>query len=165
MFLYFCFVIYFFAMHSTLLFVHSLVRWLVFVSLFYAILRSWRGYQFNMVFGRTDDLIRHWMATFAQVQMVIGIILYTQSPFVRYFWTNFKDGVRNRDALFFSLVHIVLMFTAVAFITTGSSIAKRTDRDRDKFRIVLIWFFAAFILILAAIPWPFSPLAQRPYLR
>jgi hypothetical protein len=28
-----------------------------------------------------------------------------------------------------------------------------------------LWFTAALLLILVAIPWPFSPFAQRPYLR
>jgi len=37
--------------------------------------------------------------------------------------------------------------------------------DKEKFKIMLLWYGIALIIILIAIPWPFSPLANRPYLR
>jgi uncharacterized membrane protein YadS len=67
--------------------------------------------------------------------------------------------------MFFKLIHIALMAVAVVVITIGSAKAKRADADKTKFRTMFIWFLAGLLLILIAVPWPFSPLANRPYLR
>lgn len=164
MFLYFCNQ-FEFVMYITLLFLHSLIRWLVLISLIFAIIRSGIGYSSKLKFTKGDNHLRHWTATFAQIQMVIGMILYTQSPWIKMFWTDFSSGLKNSESLFFSLIHIALMLAAVGVITTGSSMAKRVETDRNKFRIMLVWFTIALVLIVIAIPWPFSPLANRPYLR
>lgn len=152
-------------MYSNLLFLHSLTRWLVLISLVFAIIRSGIAYSSKAKFTSGDNHLRHWTATFAQIQMVIGMVLYTQSPWIKSFWSDFSEGLKNTESLFFSLIHIILMLAAVGFITTGSSMAKRIESDRSKFRIMLIWFSVSLILIAIAIPWPFSPLANRPYFR
>jgi MFS-type transporter involved in bile tolerance (Atg22 family) len=66
---------------------------------------------------------------------------------------------------FFRLIHISLMVISILVITIGSARAKRAEMDRLKFKILLIWFSIALLIILMAIPWPFSPLANRPYFR
>jgi len=67
--------------------------------------------------------------------------------------------------LFFSLIHITGMLTAVVLMTVGSSKLKRLENDHDKFRAIAIFWSIALLLILAIIPWPFSPFAQRPLWR
>jgi len=57
------------------------------------------------------------------------------------------------------------MTIAIVLLTIGSSVAKRQQTDRTKFRAMTIWFVLALLVIFAAIPWPFSPLANRPYFR
>ena len=68
------------------------MRWLVLASLLYAIYRAYKGYTLNTLFSKTDNAVRHWTATIAHIQLVIGIILYTQSPIIKYFWHNFNDS-------------------------------------------------------------------------
>jgi hypothetical protein len=63
---------------------------------------------------------------------------------------------------FFALIHLALMLTAIVVMTIGASLAKRQDIDCQKFRPTALYFGIAFLLILMAIPWPFSPLAARP---
>lgn len=163
--IYLCHLIYK-AMYQTLTFYHSIVRWFVLLSLLCCIIRAFRGYTgISPVFSKTDNSVRHWTATIAHIQLVIGIILYTQSPMIKYFWKNFTEARGNRENFFFALIHIVLMLSAIVFITIGSAAAKRKTVDREKFRTMLIWFSLALIIVLVAIPWPFSPLAQRPFLR
>jgi hypothetical protein len=152
-------------MYQALTFYHSLFRWLVLLSLSYAILLAYRGYVQSRVFSVWDNRVRHWTATIAHIQLVLGMLLYTQSPIVRYFWKNRAEAIENRDTLFFGLVHILLMLTAIVLVTIGSSLARRKTPDRDKFRSMFIWFALALLIIFCAIPWPFSPLAARPYLR
>jgi cyanate permease len=152
-------------MYSILVFLHSLFRWLVVVSLLFAIYRAYIGYRKKREFTNTDNLIRHWAATIAHIQLMIGMGLYTQSPIVRYFWKNKKIAVQNFDVTFYALVHAFMMLVAIVVITIGSSLAKRKEAAADKYKTMLVWFMVAFIIIFIAIPWPFSPLSKRPYFR
>ena len=148
-----------------MLFIHSLLRWLVLISLLYAIYRAWTGYSSNRVFTKRDDAVRHWTATIAHIQLVAGMWLYTQSALIKYFWGNFREAVHQQEPAFFGLIHISLMIIAITILTIGSALAKRKETDKDKFRTMLIWFVMALIVIFIAIPWPFSPLANRTYFR
>lgn len=152
-------------MYQTLTFLHSIFRWLVLISLIYAIFRAYKGYISNSVFFRTDDSIRHWTATIAHIQLVLGISLYSQSPIVSYFWKNFNTAKESFDLLFFGLIHIFLMLISIVLITIGSALAKRKQTDKEKFKTMLLWFGLGLIIIFIAIPWPFSPLSNRPYFR
>ena len=152
-------------MYQTLTFLHSVVRWLVLLSLFYSVFRAYKGYRSGKIFSATDDSVRHWTATIAHIQMVLGIVLYSQSPIISYFWKNFNTAKASFDLLFFGMIHIFLMLFSIVLITVGSSVAKRKASDRDRFKTMLIWYSMALVLIFIAIPWPLSPFANRPYFR
>ncbi len=144
---------------------HSLFRWLVLASLLYAIFRAYKGYRSGAVFGRADNSIRHWTATIAHIQLIIGFTVYLKSPVVKFFFSNMRVASAHTETLFFGALHILLMLAAITLITMGSAMAKRKTADREKFKTMLLWFSLALFIIFLAIPWPFSPLAQRPYLR
>jgi len=131
----------------------------------YAIFIAYKGYFSNKEFSKTDNTVRHWTATIAHVQLILGIIFYSQSPIIKYFWKNFSDAKQSLDLLFFGLIHISLMLLAIVLITIGSAVSKRKPTDKEKFKTMLIYFFIALLIIFIAIPWPFSPLANRPYFR
>jgi hypothetical protein len=92
-------------------------------------------------------------------------MLYCISPVVRYFLTFFKTAVHQREIRFFGMEHITMMLIAVVLITIGSMKAKRQPIDKQRFKTMAIWFTIALIIILASIPWQFSPLISRPYFR
>lgn len=150
-------------MYSTLLVLHASIRWVVLFFLLYAVYRAFVGYHKSRTFSKTDHVFRHWTATVAHIQLMIGVTLYTQSPIVNYFWTDTQAALKNREVLFYSLVHIALMLTAIVVLTIGSALAKRKTTDKGKFKTMLIWFSIALLIIFIAIPWPFSPLSSRPY--
>lgn len=152
-------------MYSTLLVLHSLTRWFVLAFLVYSIYRAYVGVANNKPFSKTDNAFRHWTATVAHIQLMIGIILYTQSPVVKYFWSETEIGFKNLDLTFFGIIHLVLMLTSIVVLTIGSALAKRKPTDKEKFKTMLIWFSLALIVIFIAIPWSFSPLSSRPNFR
>lgn len=152
-------------MYSSLLFLHSLTRWLVTLSLVYALFRASRGYLRSSVFTRQDNALRHRTATFAHIQLMIGVILYFKSPIVKFFYGNYHLAKENSEVSFFAVPHMVLMLVAVILLTIGSAKAKRQKNDREKFKTMMTWFAIALLIILIAVPWPFSPLAGRPYFR
>lgn len=152
-------------MYQTLTFLHSFTRWLVLISLIYAVYRSFKGYFLNRKFTETDNTVRHWTATIAHLQLVLGMIFYFKSPVIQYFWQHFNEAKESFDHIFFGLIHISMMFTAIMIVTIGSALAKRKLSDKEKFRTMGIWFSTALIIIFLAIPWAFSPFANRPYFR
>lgn len=152
-------------MYQALIFLHSTLRWFVLLSLIFSIFRACKGYFNKADFSQTDNGLRHWTATIAHIQLMIGITLYTQSPVIKYFWNNFDEAAKNMEFLFFGLFHMVLMLIAIIILTIGSALAKRKPTDQQKFKVMLIYFSLALFLIFLAIPWPFSPLAQRPFFR
>jgi hypothetical protein len=152
-------------LYPFLLFVHSLFRWLVLGFLFFALFRGWAGWKKKKHFSRLDDFVRHVTATVAHLQLAIGITLYFTSPIIKYFLSDFRQAVGIPELSFFGIVHSSMMLVAVILITLGSSLAKRKKTDEEKFRTMVIWFSLALCMILVAIPWPFSPLAMRPYFR
>lgn len=152
-------------MYSTLLILHSLVRWLVLVFIIYAVYRSYTGYIKDRIFSNTDNVVRHWTATIAHIQLMIGMLLYIKSPVVKYFWSDVKKAVHQVDVTFYSIIHFMLMLLAILTLTLGSALAKRKKTDKEKFRTMLIYFSLALLIIFTAIPWPFSPLSNRPYFR
>ncbi|MES2799856.1 MAG: hypothetical protein V4638_07555 [Bacteroidota bacterium] len=152
-------------MYSSLLVFHSLIRWLVVGFLLYSIYRAFVGYFNNKTFSNTDNAFRYWTATIAHIQLMIGIILYAQSPVVQYFWREPSIGLQNLELTFYGVIHIFLMLTAIVVLTIGSALAKRKPTDKEKFKTMLIWFFITLIIILIAIPWTFSPLSSRPNFR
>lgn len=152
-------------MYQTLTFLHSLFRWQVLLSLVYSIFSAYKGYFSDKKFSKTDDSVRHWTATIAHIQLVLGITLYSRSPIIRYFWKNFNEAKESFDLLFFGLIHIFLMLFSIVLITIGSAVSKRKTTDKEKFKAMLIYFIIALLIIFIAIPWPFSPFANRPYFR
>ncbi|KAA9357131.1 hypothetical protein [Larkinella humicola] len=152
-------------MYSFLLSVHSAFRWLVLLSVLYGIYRGFRGWFGKRSFTRTDNATRHITATICHIQLLIGYVLYFNSPLIQYFRLHYDEARKQFDLLFFGLIHVILMTVAIVLITIGSSASKRMNSDRGKFKTLTIWFFLALLILLSAIPWPFSPLASRPYFR
>jgi hypothetical protein len=152
-------------MYPIVLSLHSLIRWLVLTTLLFAIFRAYHGWLSKKIFSRSDDAIRHWTATIAHIQLVFGLWLYFISPIVDYFLHNYKDAVHQRQIRFFGMEHSLMMMTAIVVITIGSAKAKRKQMDNEKFRTMAIWLTIGLLIILANVPWPFSPLVNRPYFR
>jgi hypothetical protein len=152
-------------MLNTLLFFHSLVRWAVLGTLLYSIYKAYQGYTQKLTFTKGNDSLRHWTATTAHIQLMLGIVMYTQSPNAKFSLHATGTDGQITQPFFFGVVHLLLMISAIVIITIGSAMAKRKATDSDKFKTLLIWFSIALLVIMIAIPWPFSPLAQRPYLR
>ena len=152
-------------MYPFLLALHSLCRWLVLLSLLYAIYRAYRGWLGSRPFSAHDNTTRFVTATIAHIQLVLGLWLYFTSPLIDYFLHNYRACVHQRATRFFGMEHSTMMLTAIIVITIGSAMAKRKDTDRKKFKAMAIWYSIALLILLINIPWPFSPFAGRPWVR
>lgn len=152
------------ALHP-LLVVHSFLRWLVLVSLLYATINAFVKWRSGAPHKKGDNLARVLAVIISHAQLVVGVSLYFTSPIVSYFWQNFSNAVHERQVRFFGMEHVVVMIAAVTVLTIGSAKAKRKTTDAQKHKAVYVWFTVALLLILSSIPWAFSPLVSRPWVR
>jgi len=152
-------------MYIFLLTIHSLFRWLVLMSLLFAIYRSYSGWFNGKSFTAFENSVRHVTMTIVHIQFLIGICLYFVSPVVDYFLHNFKDAVHERQIRFFGMEHVTMMVIAVTVITIGSMSAKAMGADKEKFKTIAIWYTVGLVIIFLSIPWAFSPFTSRPYFR
>lgn len=143
---------------------HSILRWVVLLGLLWAIFRAWKGLRSAAPFRPIDRIAVSAGSISSHIQLLVGFALYFWSPTAQAYWAQKPSGWN--DSLFFAIVHFGLMTVAIILITIGSALAKRPDSsDAQKFKSVLLYYLIALIIILVAIPWPFSPLAERPYFR
>lgn len=152
-------------MYPVLLLLHSLFRWVVLGSLSFGLYRAYWGWLGQRAFTPLDNTVRHATATIAHIQLMLGYALYFNSPLVSYFLAHRSEAGHQPQALFFGLLHVALMTTAIVILTIGSALAKRKPTSLEQFRTMALWFTVALLLMLLAVPWPFSPLASRPYFR
>ncbi len=152
-------------MYQILLSLHSLCRWLVLVSLVFAIYRSYMGWFTGKPFSKLDNNVRHITATIAHVQLIFGLCLYFISPVIDYFLHHYKEAVHDREIRFFGMEHSIMMLLAITIITIGSVITKRKSTDKEKFKAMAIWYTIALVIIVISVPWPFLQLVSRPYFR
>jgi hypothetical protein len=141
------------------------MRWIVLVSLVFAVYRSYSGLRSKRSYSKLDDRTRHITATSGHIQLILGLWLYFISPVVDYFLQNFKEGVHMREIRFFGMEHITMMIIAILLLTIGSIKVKRKTSDREKFKTMFGWYAIALLIIFLSIPWSFSPLTSRPLYR
>lgn len=152
-------------MYQLLTVLHNFTRWLVLLGILSAIVVAIRGLISGNSFSKTDNAIRHWSATLAHIQLILGMLLYFKSPAIKVFWRDPSIGESHPELRFFPLIHPACMLISIVILTIGSAMAKRRGTGAGAYRTILIWYSAALIIMLLAIPWLFSPLASRPYWR
>ncbi|GAB3949065.1 hypothetical protein GCM10028805_24810 [Spirosoma harenae] len=151
--------------YPILLVVHNALRWLVLGSLLASLGSSISGLASKRAYQSIDQILRVVATSIAHTQLLVGFYLYAKSPIVSYYWKTHPTFQEGREFPFFALIHIGLMITSVVVMTIGSSKAKRQKTPEQKFKTTAIYFTISLLLIFIAIPWPFSPLANRPLFR
>lgn len=150
---------------STLLFLHSLIRWFLLAGLLAAVVRGYQGWVSGNTFTTADKRLLTVTARLAETQFMVGLALYITSPLVRHFLQHFSEAVHQREPRFFGMEHITMMVISVGLISAGAARVRTKEYSRDKFKAMAIWLSVALLLIFISIPWAFSPFTARPYWR
>lgn len=151
--------------YPVVLLIHSLLRWFVLGSILAVLISACSGLIQSRRYRPADQTLRVVATSVVHTQFLVGVYLYTISPIIRYYWHNHPGISESPEFSFFALIHISLMTASVGIITVGSSKAKRETDARQQFKTTAIYFTVGLLLLLLAIPWPFSPLAARPWFR
>jgi hypothetical protein len=143
-------------MGNTLLIIHSLLRWVVILTGFWAVIKSFSGLTQKRVYTAADGKSNLFFMISCDLQLVIGLLLY----FVNGWAANWTNGnlhavMNNQAERFFTVEHESMMIIAWLLVHIGRVVVKKGKTDRTKFSKSLIYFGVALLLILLAIPWPF----------
>jgi hypothetical protein len=149
-------------MYATLLTIHSVVRWLVIVSALAAYVAALRGAAAPG--GRTARLAGFALATFFDVQLIVGLLLYLRfSPLTTTAIHHFDRAMGNDVVRFWAVEHPVGMLAGLALVHIGNVKIRRNPADPRALRRTAIYFALALVIVLLSVPRPFMPYG-RPLL-
>ena len=134
-------------MYTGLLHAHSGLRYLVLLGLLVVIVTSLMGWLNRKPFTPTDNKISLFLFIATHTQLLVGLILYFVSPFVKFDGTTMSDKMTR----YWTVEHIFGMLVAVVLITLARSTSKRMSDDNAKHKRMFIFNFVALVVIVAII--------------
>ena len=140
--------------YKATLHLHILTWWIILFTGLWAVFRVWHGHLAQSPWTRQARLAGLVFSSALATQLLIGLALYFQSPVVRPLLVGGATEPERVAATFFGLIHPLAMFTAVVVGQVGFSVSKRLGDDRRKYRIAVICYTAALLVLLLAVPWP-----------
>ena len=149
-------------MYQALLYLHNLGRWVVIILLLAAIVRSAGGLSGDKSFTNGDRKIGLFLLIAAHTMLLIGLYQWFAGPWGLHNIINsgMKTVMQNDVYRFWAVEHFTAMLIATILITIGRGAAKKNISDRAKHRRSFWYYFIAFIIIIASVPWPFREVAR-----
>src|SRR3954452_3930635 len=143
-------------MYTTVLVLHSWIRWIALVAGVGVTLAAVRG----KVQGESSIADRWAMVAMMalDIQMLVGLILYLGlSPNMREILNHFGESMKRADTRFWAVEHVAAMFAAIVLSHVGRILARKAARVTAKRTRLLACFGAATVLIIVGMPWPGRP--------
>jgi uncharacterized membrane protein len=134
-------------MYTGLLHTHSLLRYFILIALIVVIVKGIIGLVNKQPYGKWDNKLGLYLFIFTHMQLLVGIILYFMSPFVKFGSETMSDKVTR----YWTVEHIFSMLIAVVLITLARTTSKRMADDQAKHKRMVIFNFTALVVIIAMI--------------
>jgi hypothetical protein len=134
-------------MYQTLLLSHSLLRYFVLIALIAVIIKSLMGMMNKESFGKWDNKISLYLLIFTHLQLVVGLILYFVSPWVKFSGETMSDKISR----YWTVEHIFGMLVAVVLITIARISIKRMTSDQAKFKRLFVFNLIALLIIVVIV--------------
>lgn len=136
-------------MYNGLVHAHSGLRYVVLGLLIAALFISYANWQRN---DPNDNKIYTYALISVHIQLLLGLVLYVISPLVDF--SQMGDKIYR----FYSVEHITMMIIAIGLITFGRVRSRKVAEGGLRHRTILFYYGLGFVIIMAAIPWPFRNL-------
>ena len=143
-------------MYTTVLAIHSWVRWLALIAAVGTTLAALRG----KVAGSNSLADRWGMVAMMvlDIQLLLGLLLYfVVSPNMKAILENFGGAMKDPALRFWAVEHTATMFAAIALAHVGRVLARKAATPAAKRTRLLICFGLATVLIILGMPWPGRP--------
>jgi hypothetical protein len=153
-------------MHTFLLTLHNVTRWLVIIFALIAIVRAFSGWFTKKDWTGGDNRSGLIYTIVLDIQLLLGIILFIYPGiYTQMMLADPGAAMGNHLIRFYAIEHTTVMLLAVILAHVGRSLSKRAPAAVAKHRRAAIWFSLSLLAILAAVPWPFMANIGRPWLR
>lgn len=141
-------------MYSTILALHSVIRWIVLILLIAGLIKAFSGWFGRKHYGQSDNKLNLFNMIALDVNVLLGFLLYLVfSPMTKAAFADFGAAMKNPDLRFWAVEHILVMLIALALIHVLRKRLKRDIPDVLKHRKSAIFYLVALVLILSRIPW------------
>jgi len=151
-------------MYTTILILHSWLRWVALVAGVGATIMALRDTTAPPATGPADRWGLALMATL-DLQMLLGLVMYlVVSPTMASIRANMAESMRDPAARFWAVEHITMMMAAVVVTHVGRVLARKSASADSKKMKLFVCFGIATALMLLATPWP-GLRAGRPLFR
>lgn len=152
-------------MYTTVIFLHSLIRWAVLAAGVFAAVRGISGWRSGRPWTLADDRAALWFTTTLDLQMLLGLLMYFWlSPITTGALQEFGSVMGNGPLRFWAIEHPVGMIVSIALAHVGRGRLRKIGADARRHRTAAVFFTLALLVAIISIPWPGSPNA-RPLLR
>lgn len=153
-----------FWLYTIVLTLHSIVRWIIILAAALVIIRAINGLAFKRGWTQQDNRFGLWYVISLDVQTLLGLLLYfALSPITLVALRNFGAAMKDASTRYFAIEHILMMLIALAIAHAGRSFIRKAATAKEKHRRTILWYGLSIVLVLAAIPWPFTSVG-RPLL-
>lgn len=136
-------------MYSTLLGLHSGLRYIVLILLVLALVGAIIGLFGKKAYTEGNRKINLFAMIFTHTQFLVGLILYFFSPIVNY--SNMGEAMKDAMTRYWTVEHSVMMLFAIILITVGHSRSKKASEAFNKHRSVALYYGLAVLVIVVAI--------------
>jgi len=152
-------------MYTGLLHLHSFLRWIILLLLVIAILMSLSGMTGKKPFSAGQKKTGLFLMIAAHTELLVGLYQWIAGPWGVKNLSNMGMGAAMKDhvARFYGVEHLVAMIIAIALITIGRGVSKKSIPDTVKQKKTFWFFLVALVIILVSIPWPFREGIARPW--
>lgn len=145
-------------MNSTLLIIHSILRWAILLTGVWAVFRAWKGVSGKTPFTGADNKSGLFFMISFDLQLLVGLILYfvTSSLGLQSIQhSGMGEVMKSGVSRFFAVEHITMAVLAFVLVHIGRAKVKKATTDALKHKKGLIFFGIVLILVLLLTPWPF----------
>ena len=129
--------------------IHSTLAYAVLAVLVLAIINAFLGLSAKRNFTSKDRSVSLIALIFSHIQLVVGIVLWIESPLGKAALSQMSNSAVRLTALEHPLINII----AIVVITIGWSKHKKEESSNGKFKKIAIFFTLGLLLILSRIPW------------
>ena len=146
-------------MYSTLVVLHSSLRYFILLFLIIIIIRSLMGWQKKEVYTKNDDMLSLWLFILTHTQLLAGLVLYFTSPFVVFSGASMKDSILR----YWLVEHNTMMLIAIVLITMARITAKKISDSAARHKRLFIFNAIALVIIVVAISMSGRGIFQWPF--
>ena len=140
-------------MYSTILSLHSTVANAALGVLLLAVINAIFGVTSKSLFKPKDRSISLVALIICHVQLVIGLLLYFDSPKFEQWSLLGMKIMKNSELRQLLVEHPVTNIIAIVLITIGWSKHKREESNNGKFKKIALFYLLGLVLLLAMIPY------------